>query len=172
MPAIGRMRRRYAKQLMGRIKDGGSMVSDVERQQMQQDIQGGAQAALNAQQAQLGQAARAQTGGGGIQEGVFRRSQEDLARQQGDAAVRASGQQRALEAQLTDQRTGAALELAGELHDINRQNAAAAGSALMSLLGTEATTTYDAMGRPVKQASKPGLIGDVFGSALSFAAPF
>lgn len=154
MAAMGKMRRRYAKAQMKRLEGGGSLVSDVERQTMEKGLQEGATAMLGAQQTQLGQAARAQTGGGAFQEQPFRQTQQDMASRSSEIAVRASGQQRLMEAQLNDQRKGAVQAEVAALHDINRQNATAA-------LDTAKWFTE----------LPAGALGDVLGSSGLFSGP-
>jgi len=154
MPAIGRMRRRYAKAQMKRLGEGGSLVSDVERQREEQSEQQSAAAALGAQEMQLGQVAKAQTGGGVFQAQPFLQARGIAAEKAGDAAVKATGQARLRQAQVSDARKGQALSLAGELHDINRKNAKGA------LDTVKWFTELD-----------EGSLGDMWGAAKNFVTP-
>jgi hypothetical protein len=72
------------------------MVSDVEAQQMEQAMVESAGAGLKAQQASLAQAARAAGGGGPFMEQQFQKSQQEVAKQQADAAIKASGHEAAI----------------------------------------------------------------------------
>jgi hypothetical protein len=99
------------------------MVSDVEAQQMEQAMVETAGAGLKAQQMNLGQAAKAAAGGGPFMEQQFQKSQQDLAKQQAETAVKASGQQKLLEAQLQDTRRQMASQEIGQVQAVRDRRA-------------------------------------------------
>jgi hypothetical protein len=108
------------------------MVSDVEAQQMEQAMVESAGAGLKAQQASLAQAARAAGGGGPFMEQQFQKSQQEVAKQQADAAIKASGQQKLMEAQLQDKRRQLASQEIGEVQAVRDRRAD------LAIRGTEA----------------------------------
>ncbi len=122
MPTVGRLRAKYAKQLARKLAAGGDMVSDVEGQQMEQAMVESAGSGLKAQQMNLGQAAKAAGGGGPFMEQQFQKGQQDIAKQQADAAVKASGQQKLLEAQLQDTRRQMASQEIGAVQAHRQRN--------------------------------------------------
>jgi hypothetical protein len=161
MPTAGRLRAKYAKQLGRKLAAGGDMVSDVEAQQMEQAMVEAAGAGLKAQQMNLGQAAKAAGVGGPFMEQQFQKSQQDIAKQQAETAVKASGQQKLLEAQLQDTRRQMASQEIGAVQAHRQRNVQlgidtvrAATDVAKVLLTGPASQLQEAGQRTVESAAK------------------
>ncbi len=130
--AIGDIQRKYAKQQMKRLQEGGGMVSDAETRQAQEKVQGVAEAGLQAQQAALARSQQAMAQAAPVQSGAIAQTQGQLAKAAGEAAVRASGQARDMASALEEKRKGEALALSSEMV----QRAAQRRKEWMSMVGT------------------------------------
>ncbi len=113
--AIGDIQRKYAKQQMKRLAEGGGMVSDAETRQTQEKVQGIAEAGLQAQQAALARSQQAMAQAAPVQSGAIAQTQGQLSKAAGEAAIRASGQARDMAAALEEKRKGEALALSSEM---------------------------------------------------------
>ncbi len=111
MPSPNRMRRKFTKDQMQKMMTG-NLVSDRETQAFEDAAREAAQGALQTQQKLLNRAAAANQAGSPVVAGAMKQASRAVAKEAGDAAVKASGQAQQFSQALREQRKAQILNLA------------------------------------------------------------
>ena len=120
MPTIGKQRRRYVKGQFEKMA-AGELVSDQERQAMQQERVSASEQAIGAQQQGLARASMAQTGGSPIAAGGMVKGAQALGQASAEAATKATGESQQLAAAVREKRAAQALAAGERLHMEQKQ---------------------------------------------------
>jgi len=110
MAMIGGERRKFAKGEMAKLRTG-NLVSDRETQAFEDSAREQAQQAIQAQQKIMNRAAAANKAGSPVVAGALKSASQDVARQNADAAIKATGQAQKFSEALREQRKASILNL-------------------------------------------------------------
>jgi len=134
MAMIGGERRRFAKGEMEKLR-AGNLVSDRETQAFEDAAREQAQQSIQAQQKIMNRAAAANKAGSPVVAGALKSASQDVARQNADAAIKATGQAQKFSEALREQRKASTLNLAQTQIAQNRADMGMALDAAGSMAG-------------------------------------